>query len=237
MNAIIIGASSGIGAQLAGDLAENGYSLGLVARRRNLLDSVAATLPTRTITKVVDLNDPDEARRRLAVLIDEMGGVDLFVISSGVRYENPNLEWEAEAETIRVNVTGFACMVNTAVHHLSMRGKGHLVGISSIAAIRGNRGAPAYGASKAFVTTYLQAIRHRFAKLQLPISVTTVQPGFVDTAMAKGEGRFWVAPVEKASRQIFRAIQKKKALVYVTKRWQAIAWLLRLLPDVLYHKL
>ncbi len=108
MNAIIIGASSGIGAQLARDLAENGYSLGLVARRRNLLDLVAATLPTRTITKVVDLNDPDEARRRLAVLIDEMGGVDLFVISSGVRYENPNLDKEAQECLTQVNAACFA---------------------------------------------------------------------------------------------------------------------------------
>jgi len=189
------------------------------------------------LTKEIDITQVDQAGQRLRSLIEEMGGVDLFVISSGVGYENPNLDWKPEAETIAVNVTGFTCMVNAAVQHLSMRKKGHLVGISSVAAIRGHGSAPAYGASKAFETNYLQAIRHRFAKLHLPVSVTIVHPGFVDTAMAKGEGLFWVAPVEKASRQIFRAIQKKKALVYVTKRWQAIAWLLRLLPDVIYHKL
>jgi len=189
------------------------------------------------LTKEIDITQVDQAGQRLRSLIEEMGGVDLFVISSGVGYENPNLDWKPEAETIAVNVTGFTCMVNAAVQHLSMRKKGHLVGISSVAAIRGHGSAPAYGASKAFETSYLQAIRHRFAKSHLPVSVTIVQPGFVDTAMAKGEGLFWVAPVEKASRQIFRAIQKKKALVYVTKRWRAIGWLLRLLPDVIYHKL
>lgn len=189
------------------------------------------------LTKEIDITQVDQAGQRLRSLIEEMGGVDLFVISSGVGYENPNLEWKPEADTIAVNVTGFTCMVNVAVQHLSMRKKGHLVGISSVAAIRGHGSAPAYGASKAFETSYLQAIRHRFAKSHLPVSVTIVHPGFVDTAMAKGEGLFWVAPVEKASRQIFRAIQKRKSDVYVTKRWRSISWLLRLLPDVIYHKL
>ena len=204
MNAIIIGASSGIGAQLAVDLAAVGHSVGLMARRLHLLQSVAETLPTPGFTKFIDLRDPDAAAGSLTDLISEMGGVDLFVISSGVGFENIDLDWEPEAETISVNVVGFARMVNIAVKHLAFRGKGHLVGISSLAAIRGDGNAPAYGASKAFESSYLQAIRHRFAKSKAPIIVTDVKAGFVDTAMAKGEGLFWVAPVEKASRQFSR---------------------------------
>ena len=189
------------------------------------------------LTKVIDVAQVDHAGRQIRSLIEEMGGVDLFVISAGIGHRNPDLEWEPEAETIAVNVTGFACMVNAAVEHFRFRKKGHLVGISSVSGIRGHSAAPAYGASKAFETTYLQAIRHQFAKSRLPVCVTIVQAGFVDTAMAKGDGLFWVAPVEKASRQIFRAIQKRKSDVYVTKRWRAIGWLLRLLPDMVYHRL
>jgi len=237
LNAVIIGASSGIGAQLAIDLSAEGYSVGLMARRLDKLDSVAETLSTPSITRSIDLVSPDDAAIALESLVSEMDGVDLFVISSGVGLENPDLEWTPEAETIAVNVVGFARIVNVAAKHLAFRGKGHLVGISSIAAIRSDGGAPAYGASKAFESSYLQALRHRFAKSGIPIVVTDVKAGFVDTAMAKGEGLFWVAPVEKASHQIVKAIKKKKSNVYVTKRWRVVAAILRVVPEWLYHKL
>jgi short-subunit dehydrogenase len=123
-----------------------------------------------------------------------------------------------------------------AVEHLQKRGSGQIVGISSIAALRGNRAAPAYNASKAFISNYLEALRNRFRKLNLPIVVTDVQPGFVDTAMAKGEGVFWAAAPEKAARQIFTAIGKRKEHAYVTKRWRVIAWVLKAAPNWLYHR-
>jgi short-subunit dehydrogenase len=234
---MIIGASSGIGAQLAVDLAACGYSVGLVARRGDLLDAVAALLPTRAFTQVTDLKNTEQARTDVLALIAEMGGVDLFVISAGVGFENPDLAWTPEADTIAVNVVGFACLVNVVSEHFMARGSGHLVGISSLAAIRGNGAAPAYGASKAFASNYLQAMRHRFARSGLPVFITDVQAGFVDTDMAKGDGLFWVAPVQKVSRQILGAIQKKKSHVYVTRRWRIVAWLLRLAPNWLYDKL
>jgi len=208
-----------------------------MARRRDLLDKIASTLHTPAVVKTIDLTNPSSAKVNLVELISEMGDVDLFVISSGVGYENPNLEWEFEEKTIAVNVSGFASMANIAVEHLTSRGSGHLVGISSIAAVRGNGGAPAYGASKAFVTNYLQAIQHRFSKSNQPLFVTDVRAGFIDTAMAKGDGLFWVAPVKKASRQIVQAIKERKSHVYVTKRWRVVAWLLRLMPDWLYRRI
>ena len=87
------------------------------------------------------------------------------------------------------------------------------------------------------MSNYMQGLRHKFSKLKLPIVVTDVQSGFVNTAMAKGDDLFWVASPEKAARQIFDAIRKRKEHVYVTKRWRVIAWLLRGTPDWLYHKL
>jgi len=234
--AIVIGASSGIGRALARVLADHGYSVGLVARRAELLADVAGQLPTPSFIKAIDVAKTDQARRQLRELIDEMSDVELFVLNAGIGFVNPQLDWDRERDTIDVNVSGFAATANVAVEHLERRGSGQIVGISSIAALRGNRAAPAYNASKAFISNYLEALRNRFRKANLPIVVTDVQPGFVDTAMAKGEGVFWAAPPEKAARQIFAAIANRKEHAYVTKRWRVIAWVLKAAPNWLYHR-
>lgn len=236
-NAIIIGASSGIGEALAKDLAQRGYSLGLAARRVEQLHKLAATLPTRCVIRAIDVSDTETAVRELEGLTTDLGDVELFIISAGTGNLNPELIWEKERETLATNVMGFAAMANVAVAHLTARGEGQLVGISSIAAIRSHGSAPAYGASKAFVSSYLAALRHRFAKARTPIVVLEVQPGFVDTAMAKGDGLFWVAPVSKASAQILTAIDRKRSHVYITRRWRLIAWVLKLLPDAIYNRI
>ncbi len=136
-----------------------------------------------------------------------------------------------------VNVTGFVIMANVAMHHFLSKGSGHLVGISSIAAIRGDDSAPAYNASKAFISNYLAGLRKKISKAGLPIVVTDVQPGFVDTAMAKGDGLFWVASPQKAAQQIYKAIKKKKKHVYVTKRWKLIGWLMKTMPEFIYNRM
>ena len=236
-SAIIIGASSGIGRALAKTLSSEGYALGLASRRTNLLNDLAREIPTATFVKTLDVSEPDGAMAALRNLIQEMGDVELFVVNSGTGFVNHDLDWVPERSTIEVNVLGFTAMINVAVRHLEARGAGQLVGISSIAALRGNREAPAYGASKAFISNYLDGLRHKYSKLGLPISVTDVLPGFVDTAMAKGDGKFWVAPPEKAARQIWEAIRKRRKRVYVTRRWRIIAWIIRIMPDWIAHKL
>lgn len=235
--AIIIGASSGIGRALAVDLSRHGYRVGAVARRTDLLTELQAELTGPCLIRSVDVSRPEQAMQSLQELIDELRDVELFIISAGTGFENAPLEWEPERATIAVNVLGFAGMVNVAVKHLEARGSGHLVGISSLAALRGNGIAPAYNASKAFVSNYLQGVRYRFAKLKLPVVVTDVQPGFVDTRMAGAERPFWVASPEKAARQITAAIRGRKRHVYVTRRWRIIAWLLRMVPDALYARI
>ena len=235
-NAIIIGASSGIGAALARLLAKQNYTLGLAARRTNLLEELSKSLATTTVIRRLDICDSDAAVRTFKEIADELGEIDVVIIASGTGHENPDLKWEIEHKTICTNVTGFAAIANVAVQYFVRQNRGTLVGISSIAAIRGNGGAPAYGASKAFVSHYLAALRHKFAKLRSPVVIIDVQPGFVDTAMAKGEGLFWVAPVEKAAKQIVDAIERRRPHVYVTRRWRIVAWLLRLLPNAVYNR-
>src|SRR4029450_1495211 len=174
-NTIIVGASSGIGRELARVLARHGYNVGLAARRVELLQEIARDIHTRTFVKVIDVSQPIEAMQSLRELIADMNEVDLFVISSGTGFVNPKLEWEPESETIAVNVSGFTAMANVAAEYLLTRGSGHLVGISSIAALRGNREAPAYSASKAYMSNYLEGLSHKFAKLRVPTFVTHVQ--------------------------------------------------------------
>ena len=236
-SAVVIGASSGIGAAVAVELAHRGYAVGIAARRVEALRDVAAQHPGITAMIPLNLHDVAEARVAATQLIAKVGGADLFIISAGTGNENPSLQWAPEADTIAVNVTGFAAMATLAFEHFVQRGRGHLVGISSIAAIRGDGDAPSYGASKAFVSSYLRALRHKCAKQRLSIEVTEIQPGFVATAMAKGDGLFWVAPVDVAAHQIVNAIESRKTHAYVTKRWRIIAGVLRLLPDWIYNRL
>ena len=168
-SAVIIGASSGIGAGLAKRLAQQGYALGLIAWRDENLRMLAASLPTTTFTRVSDIADCRSAMKIFGDPLQDIGGVDLAIITAGIGHE-----------------TGFAAMAGVAMRHFMARGSGHLVGISSIAGIRGDGRAPAYGASKAFVARYLQALRHKVAKQKLPLHITDIQAGFVDTAMAQG---------------------------------------------------
>lgn len=114
---------------------------------------------------------------------------------------------------------------------------GHIVGISSIAGIRGRDEAPAYNASKAFVSSYMAGLRHKSVKYNRGITITDIRPGFVQTAMASNPRAFWSAPVDKASRQIYRAIKKKKKVIYITKRWNLIALLIRITPDWIYNRI
>jgi short-subunit dehydrogenase len=235
-SAIIIGASSGIGRALAVTLSLEGYRVGAVARRTDLLEQLRAELPGPCVIKTVDVSQPELAMPLVRELVEELHDVELFIVSAGTGFDNTALAWEPERETITVNVLGFAAMINVAVAHLQSRGSGHLVGISSLAALRGIGGAPAYAASKAFVSNYLQGVRYRFNKLKLPIVVTDVQPGFVDTRMAAGN-RFWIASPQTAARQIVAAIRRRKHHVYITRRWRLIAWMMQAVPDALYSRL
>lgn len=228
--AIIIGASSGIGLELAKVLAARGYRLGIAARRLELLEAYAATDSKVASVRSLDLTR-DDACEVFSSMVAELGGVDLVIISSGTGFLNPELEWQLEEETIALNAMGFARMACAAMAVFEKQGQGHLVGISSIAALRGAGEAPAYGATKAFASRYLQGLHFRAKKSGGKIRVTDVRPGFVDTAMMKADKPFWVASPRKAAEQIAAAIERGKRIVYVSKRWAVIGNLLRYLPE------
>lgn len=224
---IIIGASSGIGKELARIFAENNYILGLAARRVELLHQLQEEMHTESFVKYIDISKPEEAMDQLSDMIADMKDVDIIVITSGTGYINNELDWQKEKETIDVNVTGVTSVINAAIKYFIEKKAGQLVVISSIAALRGSSDSPSYSASKAYISNYLEGIRTKVKKDKLDITITDIRPGLVDTAMAKGEGLFWVQPVEKAARQIYTKIIKKKKVAYVTKRWYIVAFILK----------
>ena len=234
---IIIGATSGIGKELAKKFSSHDYEVGITGRRTNLLEELAAKLPTKTYISTMDIKDTKSAIYSFKKLINEMGNLDILIINAGIGHINPSLNWSQEKETIDTNVSGFTAMAGAAMHYFIQKGSGHMVGISSIASIRGDNAGPAYSASKAFMSNYLEGLRKKVAKEKLTITITDIQPGFVDTAMAKGDGLFWVASPQKAAKQIYKVIQQKKKKAYITKRWAIIAWLLKIMPDFIYYKI
>ncbi len=235
--AIIVGATSGIGKELAKLLVKNGYKVGVTGRRKALLVALKQEQPETIFIKTFDVTDTTLSILELTELVDELGGLDLLIISSGTGELNENLDFEAEKRTIDTNVVGFTAIADWAFNYFKYQGFGHLAAISSIAGIRGTRQAPSYGSTKAYQINYLQALRQNAGHLKLPITVTDIRPGFVDTDMAKGEGLFWLAPLEKAGRQIFKALLQKKRVIYVTKRWALVVWILRRIPNFIYNKM
>ena len=239
--AVVVGASSGIGEALARELAAEGYEVGLTARRTERMREIGEELPTKAYVATMDLNDAEDAREGFGQLIDAMGSVDLVVLNAAVGLENRDLAWEPERTTVDVNVRGFVAMATAAIQHFEERSgyasdnDGHLVGISSVGSSFGNGAAPAYNASKAFVSRYLEGLRYRQAGLDADVTITTVEPGFVDTRMAAGE--FWMCSPETAATQIVRAIRRKRRHVYVTPRWRLVDWLLRAAPERLLERL
>ena len=235
--AIIIGATSGIGRQLAIILAQNNYKAGITGRREELLQELKELHPDNFIVSAFDVTNTAKIREYLNSLVEELGGLDLLILSSGTGKINPELDPGIEKYTNEVNIAGFTAVADWAFSFFTKQAFGHFAAITSIAAIRGSRFAPAYNASKAYQVNYLEGLRQKATQLKRPIYITDIRPGFVDTAMVAGDNLFWVAPVEKASTQIFRAIENKRSVVYITRRWRLVAFVLRMLPGWIYKKL
>jgi short-subunit dehydrogenase len=236
-NAIVIGATSGIGRGIAKVLVANNYKVGITGRRAELLNELKNESPECYYVKSFDITDIKIAVEKLEELTTELGGLDLLILSSGTGDINKNLDFEIEKRTIDTNVLGFTAIADWAFNFFEKQKQGHFVAITSIGGLRGSRHAPAYNATKAYQINYLEGLRQKATRLKEPIFVTDIRPGFVDTEMAKGEGLFWVTPIDKAVGQIHKAIIRKKKVGYITKRWGLLAAIFRRIPRVVYDKM
>jgi short-subunit dehydrogenase len=225
---IIIGATSGIGEELAKQYHKKGYIVGICGRRLELLEKLQSDLQNNIYISQIDVTNHSEAVEKLANLIAHMDGVDVVIHSSAIGFLNPEYDFELDRQTIETNVLGFVNIANFVIKHFIQQKHGHFVGISSIGGIRGGNGG-SYNASKAFMTNFLEGLHVRLLKEKLPIFITDICPGFVDTQLARGK-LFWMSSVQKATTQIIDAIEHKKFKAYITKRWIIVNWVLQVLP-------
>ena len=233
---IIVGASSGIGRKLAECYAEKGDFVGITGRRNNLLDEIRAKHPGKIFTSCFDVTG-NENIQHLTALIQQLGGLDILVISAGIGEPATELSWAIDKMTVETNVDGFVEIANWGFNYFIQQGNGRLVTISSVGANRGGSHAPAYNASKAFQSSYFYGLSLKAGKMKSDIGVTCIEPGFLATKMAKSDKVFWVVPLNKAARQIIHAIDRKKRKAYISKRWWIIAQLLRWMPHWLYKRI
>ena len=230
---IIIGATSGIGKGLAIQYAANGWTVGITGRRSSLLDEIKQLFPDKIFTSCFDITAPHNVHQ-IDELIQKMGGINLFIYSAGIGELSTQPNWEIDEKVIATNVTAATKCCGHIFNYFVEKGSGQIAIISSIAAVRGGSSAPSYNASKAFVSSYAESLNLQAIALQKDIIITDVKPGFVNTSMAKGGGKFWVMPVDKICRQIYTAIQAKKRKVVVSKRWRLVTFLLAIMPDFLF---
>jgi short-subunit dehydrogenase len=243
--AILVGASSGIGAALARRLAREGYSLALLARRAEQLKSLsdeinAASGETRALVYIHDVKDYAAIPALLQRIVTDLGGLDLFVYNSGILHfvGLDEFNFSADREMLEINTLGALAWLNPVAAIFHAMKTGQIVGISSVAGDRGRVGAPAYNTSKAALSTYLEALRNRLTRRG--VNVLTVKPGFVDTDILKAAGAkrtFWVISPDQAAEDIWKAIKARKQTVYIPGQWALLMLVIRHIPSFIFRKL
>jgi short-subunit dehydrogenase len=235
--AIVFGATSGIGKAVTEFLVKDGYKVAVTGRRLEKLQELKDVHPTQIIIKQNDIQLVDEVEKVFNEIVAEFKTIDLVIQSSGVGYVNPKLNWDLLEQTINTNVLGVTKLYALSYQLFKEQQFGHLVGISSIASLRGNRAAPDYFASKAYQKAFLESLYIKTKSIKSKkVFITDIRPGFIDTAMALGDDIFWMVSLEKATKQIYTAIKKKKRVAYISKRWALVAFVLKIVPAWLLKK-
>ena len=234
---IIIGASSGIGQQVARLFLAKGYRIGVAARREDRLQAIRQEAPDRVETAVIDVTAED-APARLRELIQRLGGMDLFFYASGVGKQNRTLTPEIELNTVNTNGMGFTRMIGEAYRYFAEQGQGHIAAITSIAGTKGLGPAPSYSATKAMQNVYLQALEQQANARGLKIRFTDIRPGFVDTDLLSGDFHYpMMLKPENVARQIVKAVENHRHVVVIDWKYAIVTALWRRLPRPLWRHL
>ena len=226
--AIVMGASSGIGLEVARLLAKRGWTVGVAARR---LEQLAEF----DVAARIDVTDED-AGERLQQLIGRLGGMDLYFHASGIGKQNRELHEDIELRTMETNAMGFTRMVGTVYRYMADHGGGHIAVISSIAGTKGLGPAPAYSATKAMQNTYIEALEQLANAQQLNIRFTDIRPGFVDTDLLN-DGRRYPLLLDKVkvAKEITDSIDKNRHVRVIDWRWRIVTFAWRLIPRFLWR--
>lgn len=243
--ALIVGASGGLGAALAGQLARQGYRVALVARRRPMLDALCQELNARAGTGAGavgagypvalayehDVRDVDAAPQLFARIAADVAPLSMVIYAAGVMPRvTTGISFADERDIIEVNVIDALRWLTLAAAHFEGQGAGTIVGLSSVAGDRGRPGNGAYMASKAALSSYLDSLRFRLQPRG--VHVLTAKPGYVWTEMTAGLKlpKPLTISADRAARGVLQAAARGKSVAYVPGYWRAIMWLVRRMP-------
>ncbi|MBK6938245.1 MAG: SDR family NAD(P)-dependent oxidoreductase [Chitinophagaceae bacterium] len=193
---LIVGGTSGLGRKLAELYAEEKNIVGITGRREDLLNEFKNQFPENSHILLQDISTQNTVQD-INDIVNRMGGVDIIIIPASIIELNEALQLSTELKTTNINVSGFTTVINAAWQYFKQKGGGHIVGVTSVAAARGNRHAPAYHASKAYQSVYLESLRIKAKFEKISIIITELIPGYMDTEMAKGNRLFWMSTIEK----------------------------------------
>ena len=229
--AIVVGASSGIGLEVAKVLLEQGWTVGVAARRVELLQDLGAAAMER-----IDVT-ADDAAEGLQQLISKLGGMDLYFHASGIGKQNRELTADIEMATMQTNGVGFTRMIGEAYRYFAQQGGGHIAAITSIAGTKGLGPAPSYSATKAMQNVYLQALEQQARSRGLNICFTDIRPGFVDTALLAGDFHYpMMLKPEKVAHEIVCAINHRQHIRVIDWKYRILTAAWRRIPRWIWRR-
>lgn len=230
--AIVIGASSGIGREVAKLLIADGWTVGVAARRVELLQTLGAAA-----VESIDVTT-ETATEHLQSLINKIGGMDLFFYASGIGKQNRELKEDIELATVQTNGLGFTRMIGEAYRYFAEQGHGHIAAITSIAGTKGLGPAPSYSATKAMQNVYLQALEQQANARGLKIRFTDIRPGFVDTALLSGDFKYpMMLKPERVAKDIVSAIKGRKHIRVIDWKYRLLTALWRRIPRWVWRRI
>lgn len=233
---VIIGATSGIGYEVAKIYCRLGWRVGVAGRRIERLEAFKEQAPEQIEIQQIDVTET-EAVEKLYSLIDKLGGMDIFLLSTGIGSQNRTLNSEIELSTVNTNALGFTRMVTAAYNYFKEEGGGHLSVISSIAGTKGLGAAPAYSATKRFQNTYIDALAQLAHMEKQPVRFTDIRPGFVKTDLLKNDKYPLLMDPELVAQKIVKALSRKKRRVIIDWRYAILVFFWKLIPSYIWERL
>lgn len=243
MNVIVIGASSGIGHDIARTYAERGCRVGVCARRLDRLEKLCAEFPDTMTSCGLDVT-ADDAPQRFRNFVDSIGGIDLLVYCAGCGWNNPDLTLDFDMRTVRTNVDGFTAIIDTAFDIFSKSGpattkRGQIVAITSIAGTHGIGISASYSASKRYEWTFLEALSQLARVRHIPVDITDIRPGFIDTPLLDTTAHRYpmLMTLDQSVPRIVRVIDKRRHVAVINRRWACVTALWRRIPRFIWRNL
>lgn len=233
---VIVGATSGIGLEVAKCCIRQGWKVGAAGRRRQELEQLKEAAPGQVEIEPIDITCGD-APHRLLRLVERTGGMDIYLHAAGIGSRNTELQPETELATLRTNGEGFVRMITAAYAYFRTRNEGHIAVISSIAGTRGLGAAPAYSATKRMQNTYIDSLAQLARMEGLAIRFTDIRPGFVATPLLHGDRYPMLMQPDTVARRILHALRRRRRRIVIDRRYALLVFFWRLIPEWLWERL